>query len=68
MNACDVLTEFLVSSSLSLLPIILFLRFSPGAFAMLRTVNFVYAVNKFCSAETRWHLPWLQQMEDLLPL
>lgn len=64
MNACEVLTQFSVSSSLSLLPVIPFLWFSPGAFVVpcgSSTLNFVYTLNKFCFTETRWHLPWLRQ-------
>lgn len=70
MNAREILMQISVSSSLSL-PIIPFLRFCPGAFVVpcgSSMLNFVYALNKFCFTETRWHLPWLQQTQDPLPL
>lgn len=67
MNVCEVLTQFAVSF-LSLLPIIPFLWFSLGAFVVpcgSSVLNFVYALNKLCFTETRWHLLWPQQTQGL---
>lgn len=67
MNACEVLTQFAVSF-LSLLPTTPFLWFSPGAFLVpcsSSMLNFVYALNKLCFTETRWHLLWPEESQGL---